>query len=483
MPASQKEAEEAKIARKPVVHQLAREPMTEIALRDAVDLSREELKLALSKVADRNESTSKWELKRNYWKELDVWTFDFAKPEHRQIVIDNAVRQYDKLRLARSDPEWERLLPKEERGTGKCLSKLQASIALGTIRTPKINVQKPEGDSTPVRDNNNNNNNNNDSKQSKTNGDMAKSTAPKTKAISKPLPKATTKSTAKDSATSKSKKILSSEYAHSDDEDDLPPSVHLKPKPKDVAKVNGTKRPRVDDTPSDATPPKKAKKVTSSKTNEVPQPVKPTKPAKSLVRKDEKASSQERNPIKKPNRTSTPAATTAPKTTAKRPRDEESTDSSDTPLSKKVKKNVMPAHRTSDLSQNTSSSSFKSKTATSSPHKSSPLASSPPTNASEIDRPGDRTSSSDSEQHTLKRHHKSSSIASSATSSNDGRRLTNGALIEAKRFKLYYERYEKLYRELEGMSEKDKGKLEMLLAMHERLTELKQKIYAGVLES
>jgi len=495
MPASQKDAEEAKIARKPLIHILALNPLTEVALRDVVVLTKEQLKVALNKVADQNQLTAKWELKRNYWKELDPWTYDFAKPEHRQTVIDNAIRHYDKLRLARSDPEWERLLPKEERGTGKCLSKLQASIALGTIqRTPKINVQKPEGDRTPLRENNQH-----DLKQHNTSDDnMAKASSQgkkKTKAIPKANPKASSKAvvkpTAKETGPSKSKKVLSAELAISDDEDeDNPPPAQLKPKPKDVAtaKVNGIKRSRSDDVnSSDQTPPKKSKKE-ASKPNGIPQQGKTTEQHPRKVEPSNQGTTvvqKLKKELHPSERTSTLTQNVKPKN--KRARGEESTSSSsDVPLSQTIKRTAPPSHRTSDLSQSTVNSSFKSKATTTatdrSPHKSSPLASSPPTNASEIDNVGDCTSS-DSDHH-IKRHQKSSSITSSTTFSTDsGRRLTNDALMEAKKFKLYYIKYEKLYRELEGRSEFDQKELDNLLDMHERLKELKQKIYAGVVDS
>ena len=124
VPLSQQQAEQAKAARKPVIHLLSVQPMTEKALREKVpDTSRSHLKEALQKVGDLNESTGKWELRRIFYKELDVWTFDYTPAGDRQRAIDNAVRQYDKMRLGVSEPEWDKLLVKAERGTGKCLSK------------------------------------------------------------------------------------------------------------------------------------------------------------------------------------------------------------------------------------------------------------------------------------------------------------------------------------------------------------------------
>jgi hypothetical protein len=150
-PLSQQQAEQAKAARKPVIHLLAVQPMMEKDLRDKLpNIRKDELKLGLQGVGDLNDSTGKWELRKNFYKELDVWTFDYDSSADRQLAIDNAVRQYDRMRLGVSEPEWDRLLVKSERGTAKCLSKLQAQIAQSTAaRAPKINIQKADGSDTP----------------------------------------------------------------------------------------------------------------------------------------------------------------------------------------------------------------------------------------------------------------------------------------------------------------------------------------------
>jgi hypothetical protein len=151
VPLSQQQAEQAKAARKPVIHLLAVQPMMEKALRDKLpNVRQDELKLGLQKVGDLNNSTGKWELRKSFYKELDVWTFDYDSSADRQRAIDNAIKQYDKMRLGVSEPVWDRLLVKSERSTGKCLSKLQPRIAQGTtVRAPKIKVQKADGSDTP----------------------------------------------------------------------------------------------------------------------------------------------------------------------------------------------------------------------------------------------------------------------------------------------------------------------------------------------
>ncbi|CCD46248.1 similar to transcription factor Zn, C2H2 [Botrytis cinerea T4] len=117
--------QQAKNRRKPVVHLLALEPMSEKELDNRIPGENDDLKQSLAKVADLNTSTGKWELRKNYYKELDVFSFRYGSDAERQKAIDNTIKVFDKMRLGLSEPEWEKLLPKSERGTGKSLSKIQ----------------------------------------------------------------------------------------------------------------------------------------------------------------------------------------------------------------------------------------------------------------------------------------------------------------------------------------------------------------------
>ncbi|KAF4630807.1 hypothetical protein G7Y89_g7327 [Cudoniella acicularis] len=390
---------------------------------------------------DLNETTGKWELRKPYYKELDVWSYNYSCDEDRQRAIDNSVKQYDKMRLGVSEPEWDRLLPKSERGTGKCLSKLQAQIAQGPVgRTSKGKGQKDDGsgrDTSPGEEEDLGNKN-----LSKLKGEaMLRSTSQppitKTKKVSekeaqakrllsKNPSKAAAKPAAKAAPAKKEKpakagpKVLSTEFVEdSDDEEDLPIS---KPPPKPIA-------------------------------------------------------------------------------AKKRARDiEEETSDSSGPLSKKVKKD-QPPHRISDASQssrttNTSAhSSSSTKTKDTSPQKSSPLASSPPTNASEFENSsGNRTVSSSSASPAphlngkgsrspiQKRHHKSSSVTSSVSSNGSTRYLKPEVVDLARKYRSYYPKYEALHRELANMTSRNSEKEAKLLEMHERLAMMKRDINAGIVE-
>lgn len=409
-----------------------------------MDVPENEVKMALEKVAEHK--GTKWSLQPKYYKELDVWTFDYDSEEDRQRAIDNAVRTFDKLRLSRSDAEWSRLLPKHERGSGKHLSKIQAAIATaeaGTIRTPKIHVEKAEdsGRDTPGKEGGTRGvspqpGNGRPKKLTETEAQIKRLAGGKvTKAASKLVaPKKekakTDKSKVEKSKTEKPKagresQKLSAEYVNSDSDDN-------------------------DDFL-----------------------VAPSKPA----------------PEPKP----------APKQQLKRSREEdtEASDSS-TPMIKKIKRDGPPSKPTrqpsnqrlpSTQSQSSQSSSSLTKTKGTSPQKSSPLASSPPTNASEVDSASHRTSSvSLSPRKTTrspihKRHQKSSSVASSVTSTSSSRSLRPEVVDTARKYKVFYPKYEALHREVAALGRRDAKMERTLMDMHERLIVMKREIMEGIVEN
>ncbi|KAK3943691.1 hypothetical protein QBC46DRAFT_28301 [Diplogelasinospora grovesii] len=143
-PISNPAQERAKQQRFPIIHELAVRDMTFIELKDKYDGDDKEFMRILEKVAGFGDNQQKWTLKKLYWKELDVFQYDYASEEDRQTAIDNAIRQYDKSRLGASDPLWQKLLPESERGKGTCLSKLQKAI-IEKQSAPKINLHKADG--------------------------------------------------------------------------------------------------------------------------------------------------------------------------------------------------------------------------------------------------------------------------------------------------------------------------------------------------
>ena len=432
VPLSQQQLAQAKATRKPVVHLLALGPLTEVALRDKIPAaSNSDLKQALQKVGDLNQSTGRWELRKPFYKELDVWTYDYKTSDERQRAIDNTVKQYDKMRLGVSEPEWEKLLPQVERGTGKCLSKLQAQIAQGTAaRAPKTSAQKSEGSSRDA-----------------SNGEDEGASSDKNTTSVKV--ESTTRSTPHPAAT-KAKKVTEKE---------------AQPSKRWMSSKNPTKQ--------------KPSPVKRDKLN--------TKPGKFLsaqfITESDDEDDEEDVPPMKPQPSST-----------KRPReDEEQSSDSGIPLSKKVKEHHgQHIPDTTQSSQTFSASpSNPNKAKGNSPQKSSPLASSPPTNASEFDTSSGRVSSSASPAHhngkgrrspIYKRHQKSSSVTSSASSSSSHRSLNPDVVDLARRYRSFYPKYEALHREVANSGGRRNIEREHeLLEMHERLSKLKKQILTGII--
>ncbi|RAL04014.1 uncharacterized protein BO80DRAFT_486255 [Aspergillus ibericus CBS 121593] len=92
--------------------------------------------------AENRINPEKFDLKDKIYRDLDVWKFPYPSQEDRQEAIENAISAFDRLRISRSDKLWQLLLPKEERGKGKCLSRLD--LRTGPIKktaTPRIQVQ------------------------------------------------------------------------------------------------------------------------------------------------------------------------------------------------------------------------------------------------------------------------------------------------------------------------------------------------------
>jgi len=412
--ASQQVLEKNKGQRTVLVHELAVRDQPYEHLKDVWMGSDSDLKPTVEKVADFNKSTEKWSLKKIYWKELDVWNYDYDGSEDRQSAIDNAVRAYDKQRVGTSDPVWERLLPKEDRGKGIVLSKLQATIAKKTAPppAPKIAVQKTEDG------------NKSDMDASKTKSEaMARSnsqpTSGKPKKVSereaqtkrllsnnpkKPAPK---KPATKAKATEeKGKKVLSEEFVYDTDtsQEEAPlsqsttttiqkPSTVRKPAAKPVAKsVEKPVEKTVEKTiekPTTKSPEKPAGRVNDK-------PKESVAPSSTLKAKPRPVVRAPRAPVKAPATNISPQKRTR--------EDDDSSSSSGAPLSKRLKPKEAPKlvakpfeepkrHRLSDSSQNSrgttnstiSPSITMARNKNTSPTKSSPLATSPPTNASDLD--------------------------------------------------------------------------------------------------
>ena len=105
-----------------VIHLLACEPLTKSEILSKTRIPGPLLDTLLPRLG--REEGGKWHLSDKAYKDLDVWKFHYPTQAKRQKAVDNAVRAYDRMRVERDNQAWQLLLPKEERGMGKCLSRL-----------------------------------------------------------------------------------------------------------------------------------------------------------------------------------------------------------------------------------------------------------------------------------------------------------------------------------------------------------------------
>ncbi|KAJ5584294.1 uncharacterized protein N7459_004094 [Penicillium hispanicum] len=126
----------------PFIHLLAVRAVSTKFLARQTRSSIEDCTALAQKYGSENRlNREKFDLKDKTYKDLDVWKFPYPNQEDRQQAIENAISAFDRMRISRTDKLWQSLLPKEERGKGKCLSRL--NLSNGPIKkaaTPRIQV-------------------------------------------------------------------------------------------------------------------------------------------------------------------------------------------------------------------------------------------------------------------------------------------------------------------------------------------------------
>ncbi len=109
----------------PLVHLLAIRPMTLKEISKQLHAPKDDCERLIEKVArDSKAGDGMKELKEKTYRELDVWKFPYRSQEDRQKAIDHAVQAYDRMRVEKKDILWQLLLPRDERGKGIILSRL-----------------------------------------------------------------------------------------------------------------------------------------------------------------------------------------------------------------------------------------------------------------------------------------------------------------------------------------------------------------------
>ena len=142
--------------RVPLIHLLAIRPVSARFLSQKIACTESECREVLQKVGQQHSlDASKYDLSKQAYKELDVWTFNYQSEEDRQSAIDRAISAFDRQRVGKEDKLWQMLLPQGERGKGKSLSRLnlQAGQAKKAM-TPRINVEDADDGSTAKKTNN-----------------------------------------------------------------------------------------------------------------------------------------------------------------------------------------------------------------------------------------------------------------------------------------------------------------------------------------
>ncbi|KXG47980.1 uncharacterized protein PGRI_018500 [Penicillium griseofulvum] len=179
----------------------------------------------------------KYNLKDKVYKDLDLFGFNYTE-EDRKEAIENSISAFDRMRISRSDKLWQTLLPKAERGKGKCLSRL--NLRTGPPQKPVGSLAKASGEDSGK---------DNDTDRATKGSAPTKTTATSQKARDKDITKRPTKtkntnSTLTGRITKKTggkapikvdSKIKSAEFVHSSDEDDdtdmpdIPPAAPAPP--------------------------------------------------------------------------------------------------------------------------------------------------------------------------------------------------------------------------------------------------------------
>ena len=441
-------ADQAKLDRAPLVHELAVKPQSTDHLRNKWQGRPEDFNKALEKVADQK--SGKWELRDKAWQELDVWNYDYDEDD-RQAVINAAPKKFDKARISPSDPIWEKLVPKNERGQGKgaSLSKVQKRIAEGPAAAPaklgKIAANRTDENSNSSKDNDDTASDRSkggesmarvgSTKGKKPNGKEAQVKRLLGKTKSTTTTKAATPKTSPSkpkAAPSNGKKVLSAEIVENSDSSGDEAPAPAAPKPKPVTK-----------------------------------PVE--KPAEKLATKAKAPASTSASASKA---TTKPAAKPAKRPLPAEDDGDDSSSSSGAPLAKRNKMEKpapAPQRKRPEMKPQPPRDYSRYNNKNTSPTKSSPLASSPPTNASDMSSSSneDRLSAA-----SKKRKANDDSLAPAAK-----RQYRDQLIQRAQRFKSQYIRYEALHREVARMTHPPQNKVDELLREHERLKKMKQKIY------
>ncbi|KAF1974142.1 hypothetical protein BU23DRAFT_532116 [Bimuria novae-zelandiae CBS 107.79] len=111
--------------RVPLIHLLAVQPAKDSHLAETCRTSIANVRDLLPKIAKPTaDDAQKWQLTDKSFREFNPYKFPYKSQQDREQAINSAIKSFDRLRLSKEDKLWQILLPREERGQGKCLSRL-----------------------------------------------------------------------------------------------------------------------------------------------------------------------------------------------------------------------------------------------------------------------------------------------------------------------------------------------------------------------
>ncbi|KAL4764041.1 uncharacterized protein BDW70DRAFT_130246 [Aspergillus foveolatus] len=431
----------------------------------------------------------KFDLRDKVYRELDVWKFPYPSQEDRQEAIENAISAFDRMRISRSDKLWQNLLPKEERGKGKCLSRLD--LRTGPIKkalTPRIQISdetskegettSQEADKSAARS----------SGSSKTGESSAASKSGMNTQKNAKRPPAKGKTTANSTLTGRvtkksdrkppskvESKFKSAEYVHDSDEDDteLP----------DVSSSEKSQLQRTQPKPK----PKPTSKFTDSKASREPSHV----PTPRVDQSDAPAPKPDLSSHNKPTATKRPPSSLPPS--------QKSTNKTSPPAPSPPAKSSDPQSRSRSSSQNNTSSSSSSplisqmsrpritteRPATKLPAKPNGVARTPESTNSlkrkaDLERPSIQSASRlhGDLDHKRRRAVSASSGSTGSASPPLSRELLLRQLREkSQKFKQFYAKYRALHDAMAAHPDPPRAELEKLQKQHVRLQRMKKEIW------
>ncbi|RJE19082.1 hypothetical protein PHISCL_08577 [Aspergillus sclerotialis] len=494
----------------PFIHLLAVRPASVNALAQQTRAPLEDCQTLARKYGTENrDNRDKFDLKDKAFRELDVYKFPYPSQEDRDQAVKHAISAFDRMRISRSDKLWQMLLPKEERGKGKCLSRLD--LRTGPIQkplTPRIQVQPSEDAKdgyTTGHETDKANGNGLTPKSAKATPqfvstekkrtgekDTAKRASTKNKNTNSTLTGRVTKKTERKSAPKPDGKFKSSEYVQdSDDDSDMPDAPTEKPKQETTPQPNPQTKPQPK--PQSKPQPKPERKSpgpSSSKATPVPatkaNKSEPTSRKSESAQTANKGSAAKRppsassNPPRKPSPLgSSPPTNASDVQTHSRSSSTSQTNlssSSSSPLITQVSRAKQATGAVSNVkkqgdSKPTGVNNSKS-TETKNPLKRKAEAERPPTANTQT-----KTRVNDSENKRRRAVSTSSASTGSASPSLSREVLLQRLREKSQRFKQYYSKYRALYDAMAAHSDPPLAELEKLQKQHARLQRMKKEIW------